>query len=446
MGHLQEQKQKEVKKHVAIIHCVNTLSLLQRKISNALLYYAYPHLYEREEHEISVKQLCNIIGYSGHNHKVIKEALKGLISIIIEWDIFDQQTGEEDWTASSILASVRIKGPKCFYAYSPRMRELLYSPVMYGKINLIIQARFNSSYGLALYENCVRYNGLSYTKWFELNTFRKLMGVPENIYVKFRDFKKRVLNKSVEEVNTYSDLIVTPEINRVGRKVISIRFRLKEREKKKKLGISTITEKPSTSVIYNNNERDADLIRQLKEEFKITNDQIGKLLTEYETDFIKEKIHFIKISNSYIAGKIENLSAYLLCALKENYHSPKSIGEAITSQNREKEQQEYAQKVLREKESVLRCQYKEYMTTQFDLEVASLDSLTLNQIQNAFIKSIKEQENVFIYSKIITNGLEEAVVKIFFRNFLREYYPNLVPALLSFDEFVKKEEQVKSEG
>ena len=145
-------KKNELKKHIATIQCAHTFSLLQRKISNALLFHAYQNLKTIEEHQITVKQLCCFIGYHGHNHAAIKTALKELIATIVEWNLFDDVTGEEDWTASSVLASVRIKGPICYYAYSPRMRELLYSPKIYAKINLIVQAKFKSSYGLALYE------------------------------------------------------------------------------------------------------------------------------------------------------------------------------------------------------------------------------------------------------------------------------------------------------
>ena len=44
---------------IAQIH----LSLLQRKITNALLYHAYKELMLKEEHEITVKQFCRLIGY-----------------------------------------------------------------------------------------------------------------------------------------------------------------------------------------------------------------------------------------------------------------------------------------------------------------------------------------------------------------------------------------------
>src|SRR3990167_11237503 len=186
----------------------------------------------KAEHEITVKQLCRLIGYQGNNHAAIKDALKELISTVIEWNLIDNETGLENWTASSIIASVSLEGPLCYYAYSPRMKQLLHSPSMFGKIDLVIQSRFRSSYGLALYENCIRYRGLPHTKWFDIALFKKLMGVPDCKYDIFRDFKRRVLDKSVDEVNTYSDLTIVPELIREGRKVVKIRFHLKERAKK----------------------------------------------------------------------------------------------------------------------------------------------------------------------------------------------------------------------
>src|SRR5579883_2049948 len=138
MGREKKESRRELKKHAATIHCSNTLSLLQRKITNALLYHAYKELMIKEEHEISIKQLCKLIAYHGNNHAAIKEALKGLLSTVIEWNVVSDTTGAEDWTASSILASVSLKGPICLYAYSPRMKALLHSPSMFGKINLFI--------------------------------------------------------------------------------------------------------------------------------------------------------------------------------------------------------------------------------------------------------------------------------------------------------------------
>ncbi len=327
VGHEKKETKKELKKHAATIHCSNTLSLLQRKITNALLYHAYQELLLKDEHEITVKQLCRLIGYQGNNHAAIKEALRGLISTVIEWNLIDDKTGNENWTASSILASVCLEGPLCHYAYSPRMKQLLHSPSMFGKIDLVIQSRFRSSYGLALYENCIRYRGLPHTKWFEMELFKKLMGVPAGKYDIFRDFKRRVLDKAIDEVNTYSDLIITADFVREGRKIVKVRFKLKERAKKTRLGTHKIAKQ-----IAAKKAGDDAFKSVLLQEFHLSEEQIEDLLTSYDGQFVQDKVALIKASKPFQEGKIENLAAYLFSAVKHNYQPSKSKQEAAVKQ------------------------------------------------------------------------------------------------------------------
>lgn len=49
----------EVVKHLGAVHISNTLSLLERKISNVLLRHAWDHLLEREVHSISIRALSD---------------------------------------------------------------------------------------------------------------------------------------------------------------------------------------------------------------------------------------------------------------------------------------------------------------------------------------------------------------------------------------------------
>lgn len=318
MGYLSKDEKKELKKHAATIHCSNTLSLLQRKITNALLYHAYKELMIKDEHEITVKQLCRLIGYQGNNHSVIKEALRGLISTVIEWNLINDVTGTENWTASSIIASVSLDGPLCYYAYSPRMKQLLHSPSMFGKIDLVIQSHFRSSYGLALYENCSRYRGLPNTKWFDMDLFKKLMGVPMGKYDVFRDFKRRVLDKAVDEVNTYSDLFIEADYVREGRKTVKVRFKLKERARKTRLGGGKKNIKPRLPGVQD------ELRAKLYGQFGLTEEQVEQVLTEYDTQFVLDKIAVVEASKPYQDGKVQSLAGYLLSAVKNNYHAPKA--------------------------------------------------------------------------------------------------------------------------
>lgn len=311
---LAEIKSRELKKHVAIIHSNNKISLLQRKISNALLFNAYDDLLTKDEHEIHITTLTKLIGYDSNDHKRIKQALMDLLATVIEWNIVDGDKIDTDgiWNASSIIADASIEGSRCTYSYSNKMRKLLYHPNVYGRLSLEVQAKFQSGYGLALYENCNRYQDIGQTPWFELEKFRKLMGVDDNKYKIFRDFKTRVLDKSVEEVNKHSTLIVEPKLKKINRKVVAIQFAINKSNNKTKKTL----ESSSISELLRNN-------------YGLSQKQIAEIIKNYEESYILEKIELVENSNSYKKGMIKNLGKYLLCALEDNYQQQKSAPKSL---------------------------------------------------------------------------------------------------------------------
>lgn len=424
----------ELKKHAATIHCSNALSLLQRKISNALLYHSYKDLLTKEEHEITIKQLCNLISYSGNNHAAIKDALKGLISTVIEWNVVNDTTGTEDWTASSMIASVSLQGPLCYFAYSPRMKQLLHSPSMFGKINLYIQSRFKSSYGLALYENCIRYRGLPYTKWFEMKTFRKLMGVPLDNYTVFRDFKRRVLDKSIEEVNTYSDLLVEVEFARERRQVVKIRFALKERPKKTRLG-TKMGEEGGEEL------QTSSLRTQLIDQFGLSPKQVEQILDQYDDKFILEKIAVVESSKNYQNGKIKNCAAYFRSALKNDYQQPKASKDTVKRKKQEENQKHYNLKELKRIAEQIEAAYAAYREQTIDTAIASLDEDQKNELMESFqhfaatsIKTIlKLQRKKYTQATV----LESPQIKGLLRQFALQKLSILNTTLVTLEKFLE---------
>ena len=428
----------ELKKHAASIHCSNTLSLLQRKISNALLYHAYKELMLKEEHEITIKDLCKLISYHGNNHSVIKDALKGLLSTVIEWNVVNDVTGAEDWTASSILASVSLKGPVCLFAYSPRMKQLLHSPTMFGKINLFIQSRFKSSYGLALYENCIRYRGLGFTKWFEMDVFRKLMGVPTGKYTIFRDFKRRVLDKSVEEVNTYSDLIVIPEVWREGKQVVKVRFSMKERAKKVRLGAKAAVDEGQ---IEQQEVMQDELVDQLTKTYGLLPEQINQMMDGYTRDFIQEKMAIIENSNNFQQGKVLNLAAYLLSALKNNYQAPKNSQDKLVELRTDVTEQQAYLKKLQIAVKKIRNAYFSYREQLIDQTIQQLDIIDYSHFMQDFrdfaadtLRTIlKLQRRKYNQDTV----MQAPQIQAQLRQFALKMLPDVEDSIISIERFVE---------
>ena len=265
----------ELKKHVNAIHCSNNLTLVQRKLFNALLFNAYPNLPHKQTFEIKGKDLYKLIGYNSKDTGKLKDALLGLITIAIEWNVIDCSSGQEKkWKASSILASAELSNGICSYEYSQVMRDFLYQPEIYGKINIELVSQFKSGYGLALYENCIRYKGLTQTPWFPIDVFRKLMGVYDDKYQAFKDFKKRVLDVGVTEVNSISPIKVIPEIERVNQKVVKIRFILAK-------SIDYI------SMVLAENIIDDELNRILIDTFVFSDVMVDEVFSKYEQKYIR---------------------------------------------------------------------------------------------------------------------------------------------------------------
>jgi len=433
---------KELKKHVSIIHCSNSLSLLQRKISNVLLFHAYPFLQIQEEHKISIRELCSYLDYHGRNYDVIKQALKVLISTVVEWNLIEDKIEKEDWSASAILSSVNIKESICSYSYSPRMRQLLFSPTMYGKINLSIQSNFTSNYGLALYENCVRYRNLRRTKVFSLDMFRKLMGVSSEKYLIFRDFKKRIINKAVEEINTLSDLVITPNINKVGQKIISIYFDISEKNDCRylKLPINSFIEKDRSHDEISSqasfvNDCMVGVVKNLKGIYSLNDATIEAIIKSYGIDKIKNKMDQIESTSNFATGKIYNLAGFLLDTLKKDYTPCKSNNIVFQEKKTNKEKEIHEMKKRQKKDEEIKNKYAEYSDTKLCEFIDNLSKEKLEKIKLQFEKNLIDKKDTLTINRLKIDGFSSKIVRIFFRNFLNEHYPEFISNIITFHDF-----------
>ncbi len=416
---IERKKSLELKKHVATIHSTNKLSLLQRKIANALLFNAYDELLKKDEHEIHIATLCNLIGYDSNDYKTIRKALVNLLATVIEWNLVDgsRLDNEGIWNASSIIADASIDGPVCTYSYSNKMKQLLHRPELYGRLNMLVQAKFQSSYGLALYENCIRYQNIEQTPWFEIAKFRKLMGVEEGSYKIFRDFKHRVLDKAIEEVNKYSPIYIVPQFQKQKRKVTAIQFLIKPSN--------------GTQIVSSELEEES-LPAKLKLNFGLSQKQLHEVLSHYEESYIWEKISIIESSASFLNGKITNLANYLICALKDDYQPVKSskIVQEIISTHRNK-QDKQKKIAYRKMEEYRRYQHKEIVTF-FNKQA----EVTQHSILLAFSAYLGKGIYYDIYKR---DGLKNILIQDQLCFFIKQYKPEFLTGIMLYNEFCQVE-------
>lgn len=217
----------EFKKHVAAIHTSGELTLLERKIVNVLLLNAYDDLLTKRTHAIPIKHLFEMLGWdASHNVERLQDALRRIATTSIEFNVMED--GHEAWEITSLIAYAKIRNGVCTYRYVEELAERLFDPEVYATINIGMQRRFKGGYSLTLYENCIRYKDVGTTGFWELDKFRRIMGADAAMYEEFKRLSSFVINKAVEEVNRQSDIHLTPEYRKVGRKVVAVKFLIRE--------------------------------------------------------------------------------------------------------------------------------------------------------------------------------------------------------------------------
>lgn len=227
----------ELKKHVAAVHVSGELSLIERKLVNVLLLNAFDNLLSEEEHTIPQALLSTMIGWErSNNSKSLREALSNIATTRIQFDVLEH--GEPDeWGVVTALASAKLRGGICTYAYAPELKRRFANPDIYALINVNVQRQFQGVYALALYENCIRFKRTKSTGWISVENWRKLLGVTKydankqpipSAYDSFKVFSSKIVKAAVAEVNDVSDINVSPEYRRENKSVTHIRFVIRE--------------------------------------------------------------------------------------------------------------------------------------------------------------------------------------------------------------------------
>ena len=371
MGESQTESIKEVIKHSAAIQISGNTTLLQRRAWNVLLYYAYDELPTQEIHYISVIELARILEYASHDQEYLKEALRALQGFQIEWNILGKD-GSSKWGVTSLLAHAEIENGICSYSYSPPLRQHLYNPAMYARLDLSLQNRFESKHAQVLWELCTDYLGAAReqgeTPFIPIDSYRKIMGVEEGGYPKFKEFNRRVVKAPVAEINRVSDFRVIVDYQRQGRKVTALKFKI-HRVKMLPAGMISqpalfpdLADMPiAVKAMTDAGLPMKDALAVWRQGFEYVEPKerpagIGDNPEHVFTLYVREKIHLLEQRRK--GGKVENPGGFLLTALKKNYTNAKFLEKEARNERQSKVKElralkDQKEKIERERDEVL---------------------------------------------------------------------------------------------
>ena len=400
MGSLTLSKSKNLKKHVAAIRISARIGLLDRKIWNIMLLNSYEDLMNSQRHQIRISDLSELVGYNSRDIDHLENCLKNLQDVKVVWNVGGDDIKSLNRGSIPLLGAFEMKDGIINYEYSSMLSEMLYKPEIYQTINLYHQSLFKTSYGLALWENCMRFSSIGSTGFSSVEEWRQLLGATVDTYSEYKRFNNAVLKPAIKEVNSVSNLTVALKTKRENRRIIEIGFDI---EKKKDFEmIEAIGEIKETKEYQ-------DLL-----ENGLSKVQALKFMQEHEKEYIREKLDLVIDMKKEGRVKISS-SGLLVSAIQKDWKSEKVIDAKLFEQEKNNLAKKENEKKKVEKETLDKKEFYKKARVEF------LEKLNDEEKEELLEKIVKENNiKSFALESIKKNGFNSPQVFVYLNKIIDE--------------------------
>jgi hypothetical protein len=284
------------------------LTLLQRKLFNALVKHAIEKpADDRGWWSITLRSLQVDVGFDSNNREYLKESARALMAIVFEWDQMAPQTKRGAWKASVMFPEVELHPDQMKFQVSSHLRELMLKPDIYAMIDMSIVRRFRRGPSLAIWEFCVRYEKIGRSAEVQWRIFRDMVlgeTADSKTYQEYKHFKSKVLNTSIAEINSESNLTIDLVETKIGRSVATIRFDIARKH-------------VDTEVIESG--ADLELLGELIK-LGVMQSEAKKLLKQHPVEQLRATLEYTRRRQADKRGdKLANPAAYFRHALANGY-------------------------------------------------------------------------------------------------------------------------------
>ena len=179
-----------------------------------------------ELYPVSVDELKQLGVHENTAYRDLKEGINRLYERSINLSIDDKSIKMRWVQEIQFLDSQSVIGIRFSKPILPFISNLSREFTKYALSDI---AGINSGYGIRIYELLVQYRQIG-KREISVESLRTMLELGKK-YPLFADFKKRVIDTAIDQINEYSPLKVTYEQKKTGRKVTHIIFSFKEKSK-----------------------------------------------------------------------------------------------------------------------------------------------------------------------------------------------------------------------
>ena len=171
------------------------------------------------------------------SYKALREAVNNLFNRQFSYTAEYKRTGKIGVVRSRWVSRI-------FYVDDLALLEITFAPDVVPLVTRLEEhftsyqakqvAHLTSKYAVRLYELLIAWREAGKVPPIEISEFRNRLGLLDDEYTAMHNFKKRVLEPSIQQINEHTDITVTYEQHKKGRTISGFSFRLKQKPQPKK--------------------------------------------------------------------------------------------------------------------------------------------------------------------------------------------------------------------
>ena len=305
-----------VVQHNKIVEARYRLSIGEQRVIKLLISMIEKDDVDFKEYRINVSDLISLLGIKTSDiYSSVKRATEKLISNVITFDI-DDRTIQTAWLA---MADYHNGAGFVNLQFAPILKPfLLQLKREFVKYELGNVIHLKRTYSIRIYELLKQYQKLV-KRTFDIKTLRNTLGIKENEYQQFSDFRRWVLKPAQQELAERTDITFEWEEEKKNQKCIAITFIISKQNREQ------LTEQKEERLVFEvKPENEAKTESPLNEQIErlvamgVTRSTAGQITAEFDLERIERAIAYTQDKQQ--EGGVKNMAAFVVTAIKKDFN------------------------------------------------------------------------------------------------------------------------------
>ncbi len=319
------------KSNYFIMNCSYDLSLEEQKLILTLASMVQPKDEDFKPYKFRINDFMKLLGVETQTKytevpKITKELMKKVFSIEDD-DILIQTAWLSSATYKKGSGMVELE-------FSPKLKPyMLKLNGLFTQYKLANILSMKSKYSPRIYEilKCNEFKKQGYIE-IEVEELRKLLKA-DNIYLKYNDFKRKIIIQTQKELKKISDISFDFEEIKVGRKVTSLKFIIKSNK-----NVNDPKEKAPIDEVSIDIDNNISKMVELMKEHKITYREAESIYKSGKGDLM----HIVEVYEHFKNKSAENFIGLMVAQVKPGvFNKPKQSNNTTSFNNFEARQYNY---------------------------------------------------------------------------------------------------------